>query len=142
MSLVVLDAGMVNVALPSMAHSLEATPASVVLVITAYQTALVMALLASPGLASATGCFPVASAPSPLLHLAGLRPPATQAAIPAGATVQLTFLGHASFLIETARGVTAVTDYNAYVRAPVTPVIVTMNNAHDSHFTVFVDPAV
>ena len=104
--------------------------------------ALLVAVLACPGPASATGCFPVASAPAPLLHLAGLRPPATQAAIPAGATVQITFLGHASFLIETARGVTAVTDYNAYVRAPVTPDIVTMNNAHDSHYTDFVDPAV
>lgn len=45
MSLVVLDAGMANVALPSMASSLQAPPATVVLVVTAYQTALVMALL-------------------------------------------------------------------------------------------------
>lgn len=45
MSLVVLDAGMANVALPTMARSLRATPAMAVLVITAYQTALVMALL-------------------------------------------------------------------------------------------------
>ena len=45
MSLVVLDAGMANVALPTMARSLHATPGTVVLVITAYQTALVMALL-------------------------------------------------------------------------------------------------
>ncbi|MFO0575243.1 MAG: MFS transporter [Polyangia bacterium] len=49
MSLVVLDAGMANVALPSMARSLHATPARAVLVLTAYQTALVMALL--PGAA-------------------------------------------------------------------------------------------
>lgn len=45
MSLVVLDAGMANVALPTMAHALDATPARAILVITAYQTALVMALL-------------------------------------------------------------------------------------------------
>lgn len=45
MSLVVLDAGMANVALPTMARSLHATPAMAVLVITAYQTALLMALL-------------------------------------------------------------------------------------------------
>lgn len=101
--------------------------------------ALATAILASPGLAGATGCFPVAAAPSPLLHLAGLRP---LAAIPAGATVQVTFLGHSSFLLETARGVTAVTDYNAYVRVPSAPDIVTMNNAHDSHYSEFVDPAV
>ena len=45
MTLVVLDAGMVNVALPTMTRALATTPAQVVLVITAYQTALVMALL-------------------------------------------------------------------------------------------------
>lgn len=49
MSLVVLDAGMANVALPTMARALHATPARAVLVITAYQTALIMALL--PGAA-------------------------------------------------------------------------------------------
>lgn len=45
MTLVVLDAGMVNVALPTLARSLGVAPAHAVLVITAYQTALVMALL-------------------------------------------------------------------------------------------------
>jgi DHA2 family multidrug resistance protein-like MFS transporter len=45
MSLVVLDAGMANVALPTMARSLHATPAIAILVITAYQTALMVALL-------------------------------------------------------------------------------------------------
>jgi len=45
MSLVVLDAGIVNVALPSMAGALGASAAHAVLVVTAYQTALVMALL-------------------------------------------------------------------------------------------------
>ena len=45
MTLVVLDAGMVNVALPTMTRALTTTPAHVVLVVTAYQTALVMALL-------------------------------------------------------------------------------------------------
>ncbi|MFG1477809.1 MBL fold metallo-hydrolase [Xanthobacter sp. V4C-4] len=54
----------------------------------------------------------------------------------AAAQVALTFLGHASFLIESPDGVTIVTDYNAYVRAPAPPRIATMNHAHDSHFTV------
>lgn len=45
MSLVVLDAGMTNVALPTMARALDVTPARAILVITAYQIALVMALL-------------------------------------------------------------------------------------------------
>lgn len=100
-----------------------------------------VALVSAPGWASADGCFPVARAPVPpaRVQLANLG---DLAAIPAGATLQLTFLGHSSFLIETARGVTAVTDYNAYVRAPAAPDVVTMNNAHDSHYTDFVDPAV
>lgn len=45
MSLVVLDASMSNVALPTMARSLNTTPPMAILIITAYQTALVMALL-------------------------------------------------------------------------------------------------
>ena len=45
MSLVVLDAGIANVALPTMARALAVTPAQAILVVTAYQTALVMALL-------------------------------------------------------------------------------------------------
>jgi L-ascorbate metabolism protein UlaG (beta-lactamase superfamily) len=49
--------------------------------------------------------------------------------------VRLTFVGHASFLIESARGTTAVTDYNDYVRAAVTPLIATMNRAHSTHYS-------
>jgi MFS transporter, DHA2 family, multidrug resistance protein len=45
MMLVVLDAAMTNVALPSIARSLEVTPAVSVLVVTSFQLALVMALL-------------------------------------------------------------------------------------------------
>ncbi|WP_334164709.1 MFS transporter [Phenylobacterium sp.] len=45
MALVVLDAGVVNVALPAIGGSLGAEPAEAVLVVTAYQTGLVMALL-------------------------------------------------------------------------------------------------
>ncbi|KAJ8134670.1 hypothetical protein OY671_012117, partial [Metschnikowia pulcherrima] len=44
MALVVLDAGMANVALPSIAKASTVAPASAVSVITAYQAALVMAL--------------------------------------------------------------------------------------------------
>jgi L-ascorbate metabolism protein UlaG (beta-lactamase superfamily) len=47
----------------------------------------------------------------------------------------LTFLGHASFLIETPGGVTAVTDYNGYNRPDFIPDIVTMNHAHSTHYT-------
>jgi L-ascorbate metabolism protein UlaG (beta-lactamase superfamily) len=58
------------------------------------------------------------------------------------AEVGLTFLGHASFLIESPDGVRIVTDYNDMIRAPVTPDIVTMNNAHPTHYTDNIEPGV
>jgi L-ascorbate metabolism protein UlaG (beta-lactamase superfamily) len=56
--------------------------------------------------------------------------------------VGLTFLGHASFLIESPQGVRIVTDYNDMIRAPVVPDIVTMNNAHPTHYSDNVDAGV
>jgi DHA2 family multidrug resistance protein-like MFS transporter len=55
MVLVVLDAAIANVALPSIARSLQVTPAMSVWVITAYQTALVMALLPGAALGESVG---------------------------------------------------------------------------------------
>jgi L-ascorbate metabolism protein UlaG (beta-lactamase superfamily) len=57
-------------------------------------------------------------------------------------TVELSFLGHSSFLIRTPQNVTVVTDYNGVNRAPFAPDIVTMNHAHSSHYTDFVEPGV
>jgi len=48
MTLVVLDAGMTNLALPTIAKALDVSPAAAVLVITAYQTALLVALCPPP----------------------------------------------------------------------------------------------
>ena len=67
------------------------------------------------------------------LHFAG--------GVPEG-SVSITFLGHASFLIESPAGVRVVTDYNDAIRAPVTPDIVTMNNAHPTHYSEAVEPGV
>jgi L-ascorbate metabolism protein UlaG (beta-lactamase superfamily) len=90
-----------------------------------------------------------------LLALALLAPAAAQAGcseVVAGArlwraaveesTVAIGFLGHASFLIESPQGVRIVTDYNDMIRAPVTPDIVTMNNAHPTHYSEDVEPGV
>jgi L-ascorbate metabolism protein UlaG (beta-lactamase superfamily) len=87
-------------------------------------------LLASAAQAACTG---VVAGRHGLLHLAG--------GVPEGA-VSLTFLGHASFLIESPAGVRIVTDYNDMIRAPVTPDIVTMNNAHPTHYSEAVEPGV
>src|SRR5229473_2661243 len=56
--------------------------------------------------------------------------------------VAIGFLGHASFLIESPQGVRIVTDYNDMIRSPVTPDIVTMNNAHPTHYSEAVEPGV
>lgn len=55
MALVVLDAAIVNVALPTLAQSLHVTPANAVLTVSAYQMALVMALLPSAALGESQG---------------------------------------------------------------------------------------
>jgi MFS transporter, DHA2 family, multidrug resistance protein len=55
MALVVLDAGLVNVALPMMAASLRVTPAQTILTVSAYQTALFMGLLPSAHVAEKFG---------------------------------------------------------------------------------------
>jgi len=70
------------------------------------------------------------------------RPPIQLAAAPVEGSVGLTFLGHASFLIESPRGVRIVTDYNDYIRAPMTPDVITMNLAHSTHHSARPDPAI
>ncbi|MDZ4113150.1 MAG: MFS transporter [Brevundimonas sp.] len=56
MTLVVLDAGMTNLALPTIAGALGVSPAAAVLVVTAYQTALLVALLPAAALGERFGC--------------------------------------------------------------------------------------
>ena len=52
-----------------------------------------------------------------------------------GGVTTITLLGHASFLIESPGGVSAVTDYSGRHTPPRVPDIVTMNHAHSTHFT-------
>jgi L-ascorbate metabolism protein UlaG (beta-lactamase superfamily) len=92
-----------------------------------------LALVLAWAPAMARGCFPLAERGLPGVQLASL---------PDGATVGITYLGHASFWIETAGGVTAITDYNGVHTGPETPDIVTMNNAHRTHFTDTPDPGI
>jgi len=84
----------------------------------------------------------VSQAVAKCVPIAGLQGGFMKAALPAVGTVRLTFLGHSSFLIETPGGVTAITDYNGIHRADELPDIVTMNNAHETHYTDFVDPGI
>jgi L-ascorbate metabolism protein UlaG (beta-lactamase superfamily) len=56
--------------------------------------------------------------------------------------VRLTFVGHATFLIESPSGLRLATDYNDYVRPDATPDIVTMNRAHSTHYSNNPDPGI
>jgi L-ascorbate metabolism protein UlaG (beta-lactamase superfamily) len=56
--------------------------------------------------------------------------------------VRLNYIGHSTFLIESAAGVKIATDYNDYVRPSEVPDIATMNRAHSTHYTNNPDPAI
>jgi L-ascorbate metabolism protein UlaG (beta-lactamase superfamily) len=56
--------------------------------------------------------------------------------------VRITYIGHATFLIESPQLVRIATDYNDYVRPPIVPDIATMNHAHETHYTDNPDPAI
>lgn len=93
---------------------------------------LLLALLAVllPRLALA-GCVPIAMT-EPRVMLASAAPDG----------LRITFLGHASFLIETPGGVMAVTDYNGVNIPADPPDIATMNHAHATHYTDHPDPRI
>jgi L-ascorbate metabolism protein UlaG (beta-lactamase superfamily) len=94
--------------------------------------AAALLLCAAPALAAT--CNPFVAA-NPLRRVSAL-PDGTQS------VVNLTFLGHASFLLETPGGVTIVTDYNGYIRPAFLPDIVTMNHAHRTHYTDTPEPGI
>lgn len=84
-----------------------------------------------PRLAAAAGCAPIAEA-TPRVWLAST----------AETALTITFLGHASFLIETPQHIRAVTDYNGFNVPAEPPDIATMNHAHSTHYTDSPDPRI
>jgi len=59
------------------------------------------------------------------------------------ARVRIHYVAHASFAIETAGGLLAVTDYAGFIGdADIVPDVVTMNIAHETHNTAFPDPRI
>jgi L-ascorbate metabolism protein UlaG (beta-lactamase superfamily) len=92
-----------------------------------------------PGLAGAQGlqsnCQALAEA-GPRVQLAALTPPQAE-------TLRIRYLTHSEFALQTPGGVLAVTDYNGVLgNAEVVPDVVTMNHAHESHFTDTPDPRI
>ncbi len=101
-------------------------------------TLVAVALLAC-GQPAAARCLKNVAAGSPTIHLTRADSLAQQRIVSAAT---LTFVGHASFLIETPQGVRVVTDYNGLNGYGLKPDIVTMNNAHGTHYTDTVEPGV
>ncbi|MCS0504203.1 MBL fold metallo-hydrolase [Ancylobacter mangrovi] len=94
---------------------------------------------AAPASAQAERC-PKLVAGSPFL--APPEPRALPAAYLQPREVSLSYIGHSTFLIETAGGVTVATDYNDYVRPDVVPRVATMNRAHLTHYSLNPDPGI
>ncbi len=95
-----------------------------------HAVAVVLFFVSAPSAFAAADCLAMAGN-VPRVHLAALE--ADQ--------VQLTYLGHSTFLIETAGGTRIATDFTGYAGG-VMPDAVTMNRAHSSHYTDFPDPAI
>lgn len=77
----------------------------------------------------------------PNLHYVALEDPIPASAIATG-QVRLHYVGHATFVIETAAGLRIATDYTGYAGGLEVPDIVTMNRAHTSHYTSNPDPRI
>ena len=104
--------------------------------------AIVAVLLGASAVAGAAAaqvadrCLAVSQLPQPVWPAAFRR-----AALEAS-EVRLSFIGHATWLIESAGGIRIATDYNDYIRPQGIPDIATMNRAHTTHFSMFPDPAI
>jgi L-ascorbate metabolism protein UlaG (beta-lactamase superfamily) len=91
---------------------------------------LCIAILA-PLQAAWAGCAPIAMATPRIWYAAA-----------SDDSVEITFLGHASFEIVSPADVRAVTDYNGVNIPADPPDIATMNHAHGTHYTTYPDPRI
>lgn len=98
----------------------------------------VLALLAAPAMAQdriPSHCIALSQGPETVMQ-SGFRDAVTADA------VRITYVDHAMFLIQTP-SLAALTDYTGFVgNVDFTPDVVTMNNAHATHWTAFPDPAI
>jgi L-ascorbate metabolism protein UlaG (beta-lactamase superfamily) len=123
-----------------------------------FRLAALVAAVATVGVASAARAQPAAPAPpakpemrencpglvasAPPRAIPRVLPAALRLAALAADQVRITYVGHATFLIESPQLVRIATDYNDYVRPLLLPDVVTMNHAHSTHFTGRPDPGI
>lgn len=102
---------------------------------------LALSMLALPSLAQdrrPSHCFAIADASPELQYL---QKASWSAPVEDEFTVRLSYIDHSMFLIQTHEGLNAVTDYTGFTGATsLVPDVVTMNNAHSSHWTAFPEP--
>ena len=76
-------------------------------------------------------------APSPFVQKARFGDPLPEE------TVRLSYINHSTFLLETVGKLTVATDFTGYLGSAVhIPTVVTMNHAHETHFTHYPDPRI
>ncbi|NIA68747.1 MBL fold metallo-hydrolase [Pelagibius litoralis] len=90
---------------------------------------------AAPPAAQASQCFAYVE------RTPGLVPVAVSTA-QASDTVEVTYVNHSTFRLQTPAGVVIATDYAGYAGAGPVPTVVTMNRAHETHYTTTPDPAI
>lgn len=90
----------------------------------------------APATAQTSRCFAIAET-IPNVHYAALSPRALTSK-----ELYIRFVGHSTFLLESAEGVLVATDYAGWAGFGVIPDIVTMNNAHETHYTDIPDPGI
>lgn len=83
-----------------------------------------------------------ASATCQLIADAPLKEPRRLKVALAPDEVQIRYIGHSTFEIETPKGVRIATDYNDSIRPKLVPTVATMNGAHSTHFSVNPDPGI
>jgi L-ascorbate metabolism protein UlaG (beta-lactamase superfamily) len=57
-------------------------------------------------------------------------------------TVEITYVDHSTFRLKTPAGVVIATDYAGYAGSGPVPTVVTMNHAHETHYTDYPDPEI
>ena len=101
----------------------------------AFCLAIVQFSLSANAQTLSSDCLAVAQGPA-RVQFAGL--------VPAALTenqVQLTSIGHSTFLIESSGGLRIATDFSGNAGG-IVPDVITMNRAHRSHYTTTPDPAI
>jgi L-ascorbate metabolism protein UlaG (beta-lactamase superfamily) len=96
-----------------------------------FRHAVILALFPAASIAQEripSHCIALAEGPAQVI-------PAAFGAPLADDTVRLRYIDHSMYLLETPGGLTAATDYTGYLGVPdVVPDVVTMNNAHTTHW--------